>query len=57
MLPWRMFVATVGVFASVSYVFYFTRAPRRRVPEDCYSLATSHGCVTTSTTHGQAESI
>jgi len=57
MLPWRMFVATEGIFASVSYVFYFTRAPRRRVPEDCYSLATSHGCVTTSTTHGQAESI
>ena len=57
MLPWRMFVATEGIFASVRYVFYFTRAPRRRVAEDCYSLATSHGCVTTSTTHGQAESI
>jgi len=57
MLLWRMFFATAGKFASVSFVVHFTRAPRGRLPKGCYSLATGHGCVATSSTHGQEESI
>jgi len=57
MLLWRMFVARASKFESVSFVVYFTRAPRGRVSKGCYSLAMSHGCVTTSSTHGQEESI